>query len=109
MSATPWISLIRIAKGLLLAMRRPTLAEGSPAYAYLHRAYARVAFQGMPDLRDYSRSNMWLKEVVPRLQVFAIQDEARDLIGEAIASHYNRIAAQTLKLPQVHWLPFVRM
>lgn len=70
-----------MAKGLLLAMRRPTLAEGSPAYVYLHRAYARAAFQ----------------------------DEARDLIGKVIASHYNRIAARTLELPQVHWLPFVRM
>ncbi len=51
---------------------------------------------------------MWLKEVVPRLQAFAIQDEARHLIGEAIASHYNRIADQTLKLPHSKndiWIP----
>lgn len=97
-----------IAKGLLLAMRRPTLAEKSPAYTYLHRAYAQAAFQGMPDLRDYSKSNMWLQQVVPHLQAFAVQDEARHIVGEAIASHYNRIADQTLKLPHSKndiWIP----
>lgn len=51
---------------------------------------------------------MWLKETVPHLQAFALQYEARHLIGEGIAAHYNRIADQTVRLPHSSkdvWIP----
>lgn len=95
-----------IARSLLFGMLRPVETR-SPLHAYLHRAYAQAAFQGAPDLRDYRGSDFWLREMVPHLQSFAGRDEARRLIGEGVAAHYNRIADQTVKLPSSDepWIP----
>ena len=96
-----------IDRGLLFAMNRPTDTARGSAQAYLHPTYTEASLKGAPHLGDISDKKSRLQAISSHLEAFALQDEACKLIGEAITTHYNRIADYTVRLKDVEgaWIP----
>ncbi len=99
-----------VANEHLLVMHVPPGTVGelvASQYERYHTGYAEAALSGLPNLADFRPAIDWLEPATPKLGQFATTPEARNIIGGAIAKHYDRIAEVSTLSPSHDDTPFI--
>lgn len=87
-------------QGGLLTLRRPS--KKPKPVIYYHANYTEAAFQafrGAPVVDNFPTRQAWLSAMGFHLEDFAEEPPARELIGEAVTTYYNRIADAATLIP----------
>jgi len=79
---------------------------------YYHEAYTAAAFDGAPRLGKFlnlsdKRLNAWWPAITEHLQTFAMLPETHRLIGQALATHYGRVAEAAVDMPWLSSQPLI--